>query len=183
MMELTSRMSRDLIIVRGKLIPYLFPLSTKDLRLVVSIQTKCTWNTSLPLNREVIFYPIKVFSLLSHDDSSFVGASDVSQISLLYDCMLWARPAKGQMLDVYQRPDYWVRPWHILRWRLTTSLPYRRTSGPNAGLHVPTYVLGIRQTDMSGSTWINRYSLWKSPPRALFGLVPSKSHKINFGAL
>ncbi len=49
--------------------------------------------------------------------------------------------------------------------------------------HVSTYVLGIGQTNTSGSTQINRYSLWKSPPRALFRVVHSKSHKIHFGAL
>jgi hypothetical protein len=31
--------------------------------------------------------------------------------------------------------------------------------------------------------WINRYSLWKSPPRASFRVVHFKSHKIHFGAL
>ncbi len=137
-------------------------------------------NTSLPLNREVIFYPIKVFSSLSHDDSSFVGASDVSQISVPYEYVLCGVPGQGQTLDVYQRPDYWVRSRHILRCRLATSLPYHRTAGPNAGLHVPTYVLGIGQTDTSGSTRINRYSLWKSPQRASFRVVHSKSHKNPF---
>ncbi len=62
-------------------------------------------NTSLPLNREVIFYPIKVFSSLSHDDSSFVGASDVSQFSVPYKYVLYGAPGYGQTLDVYQRSD------------------------------------------------------------------------------
>ncbi len=44
---------------------------------------------SLSLNREVIFYLIKVFSSLSHADSLIVGASDVSQISVLYEYILW----------------------------------------------------------------------------------------------
>ena len=82
---------------------------------------------------------------------------------------------------MYLRPDYRVRPWHILRWRLATSLPYRRTAGPDAGLHVSTYVLGIGQTDTSGSNWIDRYSLCKSPPpRASFRVVHFKSHKNPF---
>ncbi len=34
-------------------------------------------------------------------------------------------------------------------WRLATSFPYRRTAGPNTGLQVSTYVLGIGQTDTS----------------------------------
>jgi len=33
---------------------------------------------------------------LSHDDSSFVGASDVSQFSVRYEYLLWARPAKAR---------------------------------------------------------------------------------------
>ncbi len=40
-------------------------------------------------------------------------------------------------------------------WRLATSLPYRRTAGPNTGLRASLYVLGIGQTkhvtDDSGS--------------------------------
>ncbi len=36
-------------------------------------------------------------------------------------------------------------------WRLATSLPYRRTAGPNTGLRVSTYVLGIGQTDTSST--------------------------------
>jgi hypothetical protein len=56
-------------------------------------------------------------------------------------------------------------------------LPYRRTAGPDAGLHVSTYLLGIGQTDTSGSNRIDRYSLWKSPPRASFRVVHFKSHK------
>ncbi len=39
---------------------------------------------------------------------------------------------------------------------IATSLPYRRTAGPNAGLHVPTCMLGIRQTNTSGSIRIDR---------------------------
>ncbi len=42
----------------------MFSTLNKDLHLVVSIQTNCTWNTSLPLNWEVIFYPIKEFFLI-----------------------------------------------------------------------------------------------------------------------
>jgi hypothetical protein len=34
-------------------------------------------------------------------------------------------------------------------WRLATSLPYHRTAGPNTGMQVFTYVLGIGQTDTS----------------------------------
>jgi hypothetical protein len=34
-------------------------------------------------------------------------------------------------------------------WQLATSLPYRRTAGPNTGLQISTYVLGIGQTDTS----------------------------------
>ncbi len=138
MMELTPRMSRNTIIVRGNSIPYRSPLSTKDLCLVVSIQTNCTWNTSLPLNREVIFYPIKVFSSSSHADSSFVGASDISQISVPYKYVLWACPAYGQTLDVHQRPDdssNLGRRWRGIHttpsgWRgiLATSPPSRRTA-------------------------------------------------------
>ncbi len=58
-------------------------------------------------------------------------------------------PGQGQRLDVYLRPDFWVRPRHILVWRLATSLPYRRTAGPNTGLQVSKYVFGIGQTDTS----------------------------------
>jgi len=65
-------------------------------------------------------------------------------------------------------------------WRLATSLPQRRNAGPNAGLHVSTYVLGIGQTNTSGSNRIDRYSLWKSPPRASFRVVLFKSHKNPF---
>jgi hypothetical protein len=36
-------------------------------------------------------------------------------------------------------------------WRIATSLPYPRTAGPNAGLHVPTYVLGIGRQNPCGS--------------------------------
>ncbi len=45
------------------------------------------------------------------------------------------------------------------------------------------FPFGIGQTNTSGSSRIDRYSLWKSPPRASFRVVHSKSHKIHFGAL
>ncbi len=63
---------------------------------------------------------------------------------------------------------------------IATLLPQCRTAGPNTGLCISTYVLGIGQTNTSGSSRINRYSLWKSPPRASFRVVHSKSHKNPF---
>ncbi len=51
------------------------------------------------------------------------------------------------MLDVYQWPDFWVRPWQILRWWTATLAPWRKTAGPDAWLCILTYVLGIRQAD------------------------------------
>ncbi len=51
------------------------------------------------------FYPVKVYSSLSHDDSSFVGASDVSQFSVQYEYILVGAPDQDQTLDVY-RSDF-----------------------------------------------------------------------------
>jgi hypothetical protein len=42
---------------------------------------------------------------MRQDDSSFVGASDVSQFSVPYEYVLYGVPGHGQMLDVYQRSD------------------------------------------------------------------------------
>jgi hypothetical protein len=132
------------------------------------------------------FTLLRFFSSLSHDDSSFVGASDVSQFSVQYNTYFWrARPRpdarrvpKARLLS--QTPAY---PEVATRHIIATSLPQRRTAGPNTGLCISTYVLGIGQTNTSGSSRIDRYSLWKSPPRASFRVVHSKSHKIHFGAL
>ncbi len=57
------------------------------------------------------------------------------------------------MLVVYQRPDFCVGPWQILKWQTaaSTSAPQRRMDGPNAGLCIPTYMLDIRQTNTSAS--------------------------------
>ena len=52
----------------------------KLLRLRLLVTKLTTRDTSLALIREIIFLPIRFFSLLSHADSSFVGASVVSHL-------------------------------------------------------------------------------------------------------
>ena len=73
--------------------------------MVVSIQKLTARKYITPTQMRGHFYPIKVFSSLSHDDSSFVGASDVSQFSVLYGYVLFGAPDQGQTLDVY-RSDF-----------------------------------------------------------------------------
>ncbi len=83
---------------------------------------------------------------------------------------------------MYQRPDFWVRPWQILRWRIATSMPQSRTAGPDAGLCIPTYVLGIRQTHTSeslGPIDILCGNLHQGYPQHR---LISKVHKIHFDA-
>jgi hypothetical protein len=51
------------------------------------------------------FFPVKVFTSLSHADSSFVGESDISCLKLYHTYVLLVHPAQGHMLDMYQRSD------------------------------------------------------------------------------
>ncbi len=84
---------------------------------------------------------------------------------------------------MYQRPDSWVRgPQQILRWRTATSAPKRRTAGPDVGLCIPMYVLGIRQSNMSkslGPKDFLRGNLHQDYPQCR---LISKAQKIHFGA-
>ncbi len=79
------------------------------------------------------------------------------------------------MLFVYWKPDFWVRPWQILRWRTTTSAPQCRTARPNAGLCIPTYVLGIRPntSESTGPIDILTPSLERSQSRSFNSLIQS----------
>ncbi len=104
---------------------------TKDLCSVVSIQTNYMCHIILHSMRDYFFH--KGFSSLSHADFSFVGVSDVRHYKctvFTFKCtVLMVHPAKGQMLDLYQRPDYWVRIYRML----LGDLPHQC---PNAGLLV-----------------------------------------------
>jgi hypothetical protein len=166
-----------------KLITYFSPLSTKTYAWWLLVSKLTTRKYITPTQLKVIFYPNKVFFLIEPRWFFICGGEWRKPILCTVRIPTLGAPGQGQTLDVYLRPVYWVRPRHILRWWLATSLPHGRTAGPNAGLHVSTYVLGIGQTNTSGSNRIDRYSLWKSPPRASFRVVHSKSHKIHFGAL
>ncbi len=84
-MESTSRMSSNLIIVRGKLIPYFSPLSKKDLRLVVSIQTNCTWiHHSHSMERS--FFIFLRFFFLIEPRWFFIHGSEWRKPNL---CIIW----------------------------------------------------------------------------------------------
>jgi hypothetical protein len=62
------------------------------LRLLVTKLTTCV--TSLALIRETIFLPIWFYSSLSHADSSFLGASDISRLERYHTNVLLARLTK-----------------------------------------------------------------------------------------
>ena len=118
-----------------KLITYFFSTLNKDLRLmVVSIQTNCTWIHHSHSNERSFFYPIKVFFLIEPRWFFIRGGEWRKPILCTVRIPTFGAPGQGQTLDVYLRPDYWVRPRHILRWRLATSLPHHCHS---AGLQVP----------------------------------------------
>ena len=138
-------------------------------------------NTPLPLNQRSFFYPIKVFfSSLSHDDSSFVGASDVSQFSVQYNTYFGRARLRSDAKRV-QGQTTWVRPRQDPGSRELHSCVDAWYTGHSA-CHSDKDIFTIRQRYCYTPTkiWIDRYSLWKSLPRASFRVVHSKSHKNPF---
>ena len=142
------------------------------------------------------FTLLRFFSSLSHDDSSFVGASDVSQFSVQYNTYFErarlrsdARRVQGQTIWVRPRQDPEVATRHSIATSQVCSRElhshvdawYTGHSAHHSDKDIFTLWQRYRHTPTK--IWIDRYSLWKSPPRASFRVVHSKSHKIHFGAL
>jgi hypothetical protein len=150
-MELTSRTSRNTIIVKGNLIPYRSPLSTKTYAwLLVSKLTAREIHHSHSIERS-FFILLKVFSSLSHADSSFVGAGDVSQYLCTLQYVLWACPA--------QRPDATcikarrlVKPWQMVTWH--THYIITLVQDCSRGLHSYVSARYIEHYDASTPTKI-----------------------------
>jgi hypothetical protein len=84
-----KRLPMGINIVRGKLIPYFFLHSQQKTYawLLVSKLTAHEYITPTQLRGH--FLPYQGFFSLSHDDSSFVGASDVSQFLYGMNTYFW----------------------------------------------------------------------------------------------
>ncbi len=150
---------------------YLSKFSTlsKGLRLVVSIQTNCTYHVICTQVRNCCF-PIYIFSSLSHADSSFMWACDVSPLNL------WTVPCIRNFGMPGIRPDarHVLKARHLSQTLANTEVADRLTSTSTQDCwswcrtlhsHVHAWHQTVQHVRIRRT---NKYYLLKSPPRTSF---------------